>query len=144
MAKIALITGVLLIVLALGFFFATGAAHPTSLIPGGFGLLLLICGVVANTEDAKKRMLWMHIAVTVGLLGFLMTAFMGIKALTHWSTLAAVHQTAATEQIIMAVICAGLYGAVRAEFHCGSRGADGLGARGNCRVLCRIAICGSS
>lgn len=105
MGRIAVITGVVLIVLALGFFFATGSAHPTSLIPGGFGLLLLICGLLANTEDAKKRMLWMHIAVTVGLLGFLMTAFMSIKALTHWSTLAPVHQTAAAEQMIMAVVC---------------------------------------
>jgi hypothetical protein len=30
-------------------------------------------GFVANTEDRKRRMLAMHIAVTVGLLGFLGT-----------------------------------------------------------------------
>lgn len=105
MARIAMIFGVVLIVLGAAFFFVTGSAHPTSLIPAGFGLVLLLCGVLANTEDAKKRMLWMHIAVTVGLLGFLFPAFMAVKALVHWSTLAPVHQTAALEQMIMAVIC---------------------------------------
>ena len=105
MARITRVTGIVLMVLALVYFFATGSTHPTSLIPGGFGLVLLLCGIVANTEDAKKRMLWMHIAVTIGLLGFLMTAFMGIKALTRWSALAPVHQTAAIEQLLMAGIC---------------------------------------
>ena len=107
MARIAVITGVLLIVLAVAFFFATGAVHPTSLIPGAFGFVLMACGFIANVNenDAKQRMLWMHIAVTVGLIGFLMTAFMGIKGLVHWGTLARVHQIAATEQLIMAGIC---------------------------------------
>src|SRR5579875_287500 len=102
MARITVVTGVLLILLGVVFFVATGVQHPTSLIASGFGLVLMVCGLIANTDDAKKRMLWMHIAVTVGLLGFLMTAFMGIKALAHWSTLAPVHRTAATEQLIMA------------------------------------------
>ena len=48
----------------------------------------------------------MHIAVTVGLIGFLFPAFMAIKALTHWAALAPVHRTAAQEQMIMAAICA--------------------------------------
>ena len=38
------------------------------------GLILAALGALANTEDAKKRMLYMHIAVTIGLLGFLGTA----------------------------------------------------------------------
>ena len=36
-----------------------------------FGLLLVVFGALANPPDAKRRMLFMHIAVTVGLLGFL-------------------------------------------------------------------------
>jgi hypothetical protein len=105
-ARLTQVFGAILVVLGIAYFVATGTTHPTSLIPAGFGLVLFVCGVLAKTEDAKRRMLWMHIAVTVGLLGFLMTAFMGGKALTHWSALAPVHQTAATEQLAMAVICA--------------------------------------
>jgi Na+-transporting methylmalonyl-CoA/oxaloacetate decarboxylase beta subunit len=105
-ARITQVVGIILVLLGVGFFVATGTAHPTSLIPAGFGIVLFVCGLLAKTEDAKRRMLWMHIAVTIGLLGFLMTAFMGVKALTRWSALAPVHQTAATEQIAMAVICA--------------------------------------
>lgn len=74
MHKLTILFGVLLIALGLGTYVATGHQYPTSLIPTYFGLVLAICGLLANTEDAKKRMLWMHIAVTVGLLGFLGTA----------------------------------------------------------------------
>jgi len=74
MYKLTIVFGVLLIALGLGTYVGTGHQYPTSLIPAYFGLVLAICGLLANTEDAKKRMLWMHIAVTVGLLGFLGTA----------------------------------------------------------------------
>jgi hypothetical protein len=73
MHKITIVFGVLLILLGVACYVATGSAHPTSLIPASFGLVLAILGFLANNEDAKKRMLWMHIAVTVGLLGFLAT-----------------------------------------------------------------------
>lgn len=106
MARIARITGIVLIVLGAVYFFLTGSAHPTSLIPAGFGLLLFVCGVLANTEDTKRRMLWMHIAVTIGLLGFLFPAIRGRMAFAHAATLTEVQRTAATEQLIMAVICA--------------------------------------
>ena len=73
MYKLTILFGVLLIVLGTASYVATGSTHPTSLIPASFGLILAILGLLANTDDAKKRMLWMHIAVTVGLLGFLAT-----------------------------------------------------------------------
>lgn len=71
MAKMTLVFGALLIALAATGYFATHSLH--ALIPGYLGLILLVCGALANTEDLKRRMLWMHIAVTVGLLGFLGT-----------------------------------------------------------------------
>jgi hypothetical protein len=43
----------------------------TALIPAAFGLLLVVFGALAL--DDKRRKLAMHIAVTVGLLGFLGT-----------------------------------------------------------------------
>jgi len=73
MAKLTIVFGVLLILLAITGFVATGSTHPTALIPGGFGLMFIFLGVMANTTDSKKRMLWMHISVTLALLAFLST-----------------------------------------------------------------------
>jgi hypothetical protein len=71
MAKPTIAFGILLILLGVAGFVSTGSAHPTALIPSGIGLLFVLFGAMANTEDAKKRMLWMHISVTVALLTFL-------------------------------------------------------------------------
>jgi hypothetical protein len=71
MAKLTIGFGVVLVVLGGWGFVATGSTHYTALIPSGLGLLFVLFGVLANSENAKKRMLWMHIAVTAALLGFL-------------------------------------------------------------------------
>ncbi len=86
-------------------FYRTGSAHPTALIPLWFGLVLILCGILALTENARRRMLWMHIAVTIGLLGFLFPGFMAIKewVAAHGGPLA--HAPAVEEQAIMSVIC---------------------------------------
>ncbi len=47
----------------------SGSGAPTSLIPAAVGGVLLVCGVLAREE--RRRKLVMHIAVTVGLIGFL-------------------------------------------------------------------------
>ena len=74
MAKTTVGFGVALIVLGVGSFILTGSRFPTSLIPAAFGILLAAFGRMAETPNVKRRMLSMHIAVTVGLLGFLATA----------------------------------------------------------------------
>jgi hypothetical protein len=61
--------GVALILLGLGGYFGTGMVSLTALIPAAFGLLLAVFGAIAR-DDSKRKMA-MHIAVTVGLLGFL-------------------------------------------------------------------------
>jgi hypothetical protein len=71
MAKLTIAFGILLLLLGIFGFVATGSAHPTALIPSGIGLFFVLFGIMANTEDSKKRMLWMHISVTVALLVFL-------------------------------------------------------------------------
>jgi Transmembrane proteins 14C len=71
MAKLTIGFGILLILLGVLGFVSTGSVHPTSLIPSGIGLLFVIFGVMANTENSKTRMLWMHISVTVAVLVFL-------------------------------------------------------------------------
>jgi hypothetical protein len=74
MAKVTILFGVLLIILGGTSYVVTGHKYPTSLIPVAFGILLVTFGSLAETPMAKRRMLFMHIAVTVGLLGFLATA----------------------------------------------------------------------
>jgi hypothetical protein len=71
MAKLTMVYGVLLIAIGAWGYVATGSEHPTALIPAGFGLLFVLFGVLSNTDDSKKRMLWMHISVTVALLLFI-------------------------------------------------------------------------
>ena len=105
MAKLTIGFGLLLILLGIVGFFMTGGSHPTALIPVWFGIVLGVCGALARTEDARRRMLWMHIAVTIGLVGFLFPGIMAIKewASAHGAALA--HPAAVGEQGAMAIIC---------------------------------------
>lgn len=105
MARLTRVFGIVLVVLGAVYFVLTGSAHPTALIPAYFGVALFVCGLLANTEDARRRMLWMHIAVTVGLLGFLFPAIRGSMALAHSASLTVVQRTAAQEEVAMAVVC---------------------------------------
>ena len=104
MAKLTIGFGVVLILLGAGAFVVLGH-HPHTLIPAIFGLLLAICGALANTEDARRRMLFMHVAVTLGLLGFLGT----IPGIVGVLKMAAGHATArpdaARVQAMMGTIC---------------------------------------
>ena len=74
MAKLTVVFGVVLILLGGVSFVLTGHKFPTSLIPVAFGILLVTFGQMAESPEPRRRMLFMHIAVTVGLLGFLGTA----------------------------------------------------------------------
>lgn len=122
MAKLTIGFGVVLILLGAWGFIATGSAHPTALIPAYFGLVLALSGVLANTEDAKRRMLWMHIAVTAGLLGFIGAAVMvvveNVKA--HGGPLA--HPAAVESQGAMAGICLVFVGLCVRSFIAARRG----------------------
>jgi len=105
MAKLTISFGVVLIVLGVWGFVATGSVHPTALIPTWFGLALAVAGALAKTEDAKRRMLWMHVAVTVGLVGFLGSFSRAIDEYmqAHGAPLA--HPVAVENQAAMAAIC---------------------------------------
>lgn len=80
MAKVTLVFAILLIALGLVGFFGTGSQHFTALIPAGFGLIMGIFGVLAMSPDEGRRKLFMHINVTVGLLGFLGAAVRAIQS----------------------------------------------------------------
>lgn len=83
MAKVTLVFAVLLIALGLGSYFGTGSQHPTALIPTWFGLALGLFGLLAMSPDAGRRKLYMHINVTIGLLGFLGAAGRAIQSYGH-------------------------------------------------------------
>jgi len=105
MAKVTIGFGIVLILLGAIGFFGTGSTHPTALIPAYWGIALTICGVLANSPSDKRRMLVMHIAVTVGLLGFLGSGIMAIieTVKAHGGPLA--HPAAVESQAAMAFIC---------------------------------------
>lgn len=72
MAKTTIWLGVALILLGL-LGWVSSSYSLISLVPTYIGIALAIFGGLAVTDNAKKRMLFMHIAVTVELIGFLVT-----------------------------------------------------------------------
>ena len=73
MAKVTLIFAVLLVALGLAGYLGTGSLHPTALIPAWIGLALGIFGFLAISPNEKRRKLFMHINVTIALLGWIGT-----------------------------------------------------------------------
>jgi hypothetical protein len=105
MAKITIIFGVLLILLGVIGFVATGSSHMTALIPAAFGVLLAALGAVAQAKP-NLRMHIMHAAVLVGLLGFFGT-IPGVIKLIKWAggtAPTAGREAAAVAQSVMAVL----------------------------------------
>jgi hypothetical protein len=124
MAKLTIGFGVVLVLLGAWGFIGTGSTHPTALIPAYFGLVLGIAGALAITENAKRRMLWMHVAVTVGLLGFLGAGARAIVELVkaHGVPLTDAAAAAVRFQTAMAVICLVFVGLCVRSFIAARRG----------------------
>ena len=105
MAKLTLVFALLLVALGLVGFLGTGSQHPTALIPAALGLLLGIFGGLSFSPDAGRRKLFMHINVTLALLGFLAT----VMGLFQWfqmmvgTTLK--NPPAVESKAVMAVLC---------------------------------------
>ena len=88
----------------------TGTKGLTALIPSLFGVVLIVCGVLARRENLRKHA--MHAAALVGLIGFVVPAVMaGPKLPTLIAEGRVVRPdgsdaTLAVEmQLVMAVIC---------------------------------------
>jgi biopolymer transport protein ExbB/TolQ len=103
MAKVTIGFAVILIALGILGFIATGSTHYTALIPAVLGLLLGIFGFLAL--DPSRRKLFMHINVTLGLLGFLGT----VAGLIQWfgmlSGKAVARPEAVESKASMALLC---------------------------------------
>lgn len=104
MAKTTIWLGVVLILLGILGFVATGSYAPTALIPTLVGVILSVLGLFALTDNAKKRMLYMHIAVTIGLLGFLGTAWSIVNYIQMIRGKQFPHPAAVEEKAAMAAI----------------------------------------
>ena len=81
MAKVTLVFAVLLIALGMAGYLGTGSAHSTALIPAWIGLALGFGGLLAISPNEGRRKLFMHINVTIGLLGFLGTVVEIVRSL---------------------------------------------------------------
>ena len=69
MPKISLVVGILLVVQGVGFYVGTSSRSITALIPAFVGLPILVLGIVALKESARKHA--MHVAAVMAMLGFL-------------------------------------------------------------------------
>ena len=105
MSKITIAVGAFLIVLGLIGYLGTGMVSWTALIPALFGLPLTILGVLALQEDWRKHA--MHVAVIIGLVGFLGGAFSFMRPLLSGGEM---KPMAATMQALMALTCAAFVG----------------------------------
>jgi|SRR4051794_36299425 len=103
MANVAIGIGAALLVLGIAGFVGTGAVSPTALIPAGFGLVLLLLGMLAR--DERRRRMAMHIAVVVGLLGVLGAARGLAPFFRMISGETVVRPTAVVAQVIMFGLC---------------------------------------
>lgn len=101
MASTAIWFGRILILIGLigyGYGMSEGAASVTALIPAFVGVVIMACGHFGMTESRRKLM--MHIAVTVGLLGFI-AGLGGFFRKGMPETIGA----AGLSQLAMAVVC---------------------------------------
>jgi hypothetical protein len=113
MAKVTLVFAVLLIALGLAGFLGTGSQHATALIPTWFGLALGVFGFLAISPDEGRRKLFMHINVTIALLGFLgvtaeivrsLVATMNLNAVMAGSPHASIDGIALVAKLVMACL----------------------------------------
>jgi hypothetical protein len=83
LAKLTLVLAVLLVALGLIGYLGTGSLHPTALIPAWIGLALGIGGFLAISPNERRRKLFMHINVTIALLGFLGSTVEAVRGYVH-------------------------------------------------------------
>jgi len=98
-----LVLAVLLVALGLAGYLGTGSLHPTALIPAWIGLALGIFGFLAISPNEGRRKLFMHINVTIALLGFIGSTVEAIRGYVHAASAGvAPDQIALTSKVTLA------------------------------------------
>jgi hypothetical protein len=72
-----------LIALGLVGYLGTGSLYPTALIPAWIGVALGFGGLLAISPNESRRKLFMHINVTIGLVGLLGGAVEVLRSYVH-------------------------------------------------------------
>ncbi len=105
MPKITTYLGIILILLGLIAYFATGMVSVTALIPSFFGIVFVVLGVLGRKEKLHKHM--MHAAAGLSLLGLIGSApgLMGVLTLISGGSVE--RPGASITQAIMAVLLIG-------------------------------------
>ncbi len=75
------------------------AGSVTALIPAGFGLVLLLCGLLGAAKESLRKHA-MHLAVAIALVGFIMVVGRLAMRLSSLTMSAAV-----ISQLAMAIVC---------------------------------------
>ncbi len=97
--------GIVLMALGEWGFVTTGSKFPTALIPTWAGFLFVLFGALAHTENVKRKMLWMHAAVSVGVLLFLGTLPSIIDEIWKLRGKIFPHPVAVEEKAATSVLC---------------------------------------
>jgi hypothetical protein len=105
MAKLTIGFGIVLMVLGEWGFVTTGSLYPTALIPTWAGFLFVLFGALAHAKEPKRRMLWMHAAVTVALLLFLFTIPAVVDEVRMLRGASFPHPVAVEEKAAMSLLC---------------------------------------
>jgi hypothetical protein len=117
MAKVTSGFGVLLAVLGVMGYLLT-----TDQKPFWFGMALLACGVLADSESQRRRMIWMHIAAVVGLVGFavpgndaarILFRIHRVGGVAAWPEMLRFHEVAAAFSLVYVLVCVGSFLAAR-------------------------------
>ncbi len=99
MAKTSQLVGVILMVLGIGGYVASGMASPTALIPAFFGLVISGLGYYGRHEHTRKTA--MHLAMGVALVGIIGSLMRVVPALLSGT---AEWRLALISQLVMAVL----------------------------------------
>jgi hypothetical protein len=105
MAPIAIFFGLLLSGLGPILYLLSDPAKQslTAFIPTGFGIVLILCGVLAFND--KLRMHVMHLAALLGLIGFAMPAIMVPRAILNATEEKPVNPLSVGGQAVMGALC---------------------------------------
>lgn len=98
--RLAIVFGILLGILGVGFYIYTEMRSPTALIPVAFGAIFIVLGLLARND--RLRMHVMHAAATIGLVGVLLPIVQVSRKLATGGAV----DNAVIEQIMLAMLCA--------------------------------------
>ena len=103
MSPIAIFFGVVLSILGVALYSASDLEAEkrwTALIPTGVGIILIICGLIARNEKARKHA--MHVAALLGLIGCVAPLVMVIK---KWASTSEFNNLSGGGQLAMSALC---------------------------------------